>query len=96
MTPGMPAHSRGIPSLLAAFAAVTFALNFLWELAQAPLFSSMGRLSFEEAFLVCLRATLGDVVLALAAYLAVALAAQDLAGYCGPASRGSWPSRPWV
>lgn len=78
MTPGMRAHSRDIRRMLAAFAAVTFALNFPWELAQAPLFASMGQLAFEEAFLACLRATLGDVVLALAAYLAVALATQDL------------------
>lgn len=74
----MPALTRGIPGLLAAIAAVSFALNFLWEFAQAPLFSSMKQLALEEALFVCLRATLGDVVLALAAYLGVALATHDL------------------
>lgn len=74
----MPADRPRISSLLVVFLALTVALHFLWEIAQAPLFSSMRELSFAQAFLVCLRATFGDVVLGSAAYLVIALASQNL------------------
>lgn len=70
--------SSSIPGLLAAIAAVSFALNLVWEFGQAPFFSSMRQLALLEASLACFRAALGDVALTLAAYLAVALAARDV------------------
>ena len=83
----MPAPTRSVPGLLAAIAGVSFALNFPWEVAQAPFFSSMEQLAFEEGLFACLRAALGDVVLTLAAYLIVAWATHDLRWALRPAGR---------
>jgi hypothetical protein len=52
-----------------------FLLNLPWELAQVPLFAGMPTERHWTAILVCGRATLGDVGIALGAFWAVALAA---------------------
>jgi hypothetical protein len=52
-----------------------FLLNLPWELVQVPLFAGMPTAGHWTAILVCGRATLGDVVVALVAFWAVALAA---------------------
>ena len=57
---------------LAIFA---FLLNFVWEFLQVPLFAGLPTASHWDAILVCGRATLGDVVIALASYWAVAMVA---------------------
>jgi hypothetical protein len=51
-----------------------FLLNLPWELAQVPLFAGMPNAQHWTAVLTCGRATLGDGVVALVAFWAVALA----------------------
>ena len=68
-----------------------FLLNFPWELWQAPLFEGMAATPHWEAVKVCSRASVGDVVIALIAYGAVALATRDRAWYASrktPATLG--------
>ena len=50
-----------------------FLLNLPWELAQVPLFAGMPTARHWTAILVCGRATLGDVAIALVAFWTVAL-----------------------
>ena len=59
--------AEGLRTLL-AFALVTFLFHFAWEILQAPLFADMPVFSHWEAALVCLKATLGDVGIALASF----------------------------
>lgn len=47
---------------------LSFPMHFTWEFLQAPLFRSMQDLSHFEGIRVCLLATLGDMVLVLAAF----------------------------
>lgn len=49
-----------------------FLLNLTWEFAQVPLFAGMPSAEHWQAILVCGRATLGDVVITLIAFWAVA------------------------
>jgi hypothetical protein len=49
-----------------------FLVNLPWELAQVPLYAGMATARHWSAILVCGAATLGDVVIALAAFWAVA------------------------
>ena len=70
--------SRDAVGSVTALAAVSFTLNFAWEMVQMPLFSSMAGMSFGDALIVCTRAALGDVVLTVGAYLAVAVIACDV------------------
>ncbi|MGH7366643.1 MAG: hypothetical protein ACREK9_09560 [Candidatus Rokuibacteriota bacterium] len=53
-----------------------FLLNLTWEFAQVPLFAGMPSAQHWGAILVCGRATLGDVVIALVAFWAVAASAR--------------------
>jgi hypothetical protein len=64
----------------------TFLLNLVWELAQVPLFAGMPTADHWRAILVCGRATLGDVVIALIAFWGVAAVARSR----------SWVVRPTV
>ena len=50
-----------------------FLLNLPWELAQVPLYAGMPTARHWTAVLACSRATLGDVVIALAAFWMVAV-----------------------
>ena len=47
---------------------LSFPMHFTWEFLQAPLFRSMEPLSHFEGILICLRATLGDLAMVLAAF----------------------------
>jgi len=49
-----------------------FLLNLAWEFAQVPLFAGMRSAPHWTAILVCGRAALGDVVIALVAFWVVA------------------------
>lgn len=49
-----------------------FLLNLTWEFAQVPLFAGMPSAEHWHAVLVCARATLGDVVIALVGFWTVA------------------------
>ena len=55
----------------------TFLLNLVWEFAQVPLFEGMPLTAHWRAIQVCARATAGDVVIALIAFWAVAVAARS-------------------
>ena len=50
-----------------------FLLNLPWEFAQVPFFAGMPSARHWTAILVCGRATLGDVAIALAAFWTVAV-----------------------
>lgn len=72
-----PQHlPRGLTYLpefnIAVFAAL---LNLPWEFLQVPFFSGMPAVQHWEGIVTCTRATLGDVVIMLIAYEAVALRA---------------------
>lgn len=54
---------------------LSFLGHFAWELLQAPLFSSLDGESHVSGILICLRATFGDLGIALAAFWAAAFAA---------------------
>lgn len=47
---------------------LSFLGHFAWELLQAPFFSSLQGTGHFEGVLICLRATLGDLGIALAAF----------------------------
>ncbi len=46
----------------------SFLVNFPWEILQAPLYSGLGDAGHWRATLLCLTATLGDVVITWVAY----------------------------
>ncbi len=62
-----------------AFVLLVLALNFAWEMSQAPWFASMRGLPFWRATLLCARAALGDVVIAAIAFAFAAAVAKSLA-----------------
>jgi hypothetical protein len=64
-----------------------FLLNLPWEFVQVPLFVGMPEAGHWQAILVCGRATLGDVGIALVAFGAVALAARSRAWVLAPTPR---------
>jgi hypothetical protein len=65
---------RLIEAFEANVAIFAFLLNLPWELAQVPLFAGMPTAQHWTAVLACGRASLGDVVVALVAFWAVAFA----------------------
>jgi hypothetical protein len=50
-----------------------FLVNYPWEFLQVPFFENLGQAEHWDAILFCTRATIGDAVIMLAAFLAVAL-----------------------
>jgi hypothetical protein len=66
--------TRGIEAPETNIAVFAFLLHLPWELAQVPLFAGMPTARHWAAILVCGRATLGDVAIALVAYWTVAVA----------------------
>ncbi len=67
--------------VLALFA---FLLHFAWELVQVPLYADMATAAHADATLVCLKATLGDVAMALVAYWGAAVWMRDRRWLFGP------------
>ncbi|WP_018865248.1 hypothetical protein [Thioalkalivibrio sp. ARh3] len=53
-------------------AVFAFLLNYPWEFLQVPFFDDMPTMPHWEAVVFCTRATLGDVLIALAAFWGVA------------------------
>jgi hypothetical protein len=51
-----------------ALATFSFLLHFVWEMLQAPFYAGLAQAPHWDAVLVCTRATLGDVAIALLAY----------------------------
>ena len=68
----MPDGRRG-RRVWAAAVLLTFWAHFLWELSQAGFFSNMAGMPFARHALVCLAASLGDLLIAAAAYALAAL-----------------------
>jgi hypothetical protein len=62
----------------AVFALIVFALNFVWEMAQGKWFASMQGLAFWHATSLCLRATIGDLVITAAAFAVAAAVVKDV------------------
>lgn len=56
---------------------MAFALNFAWEMLQAPFFVGMLEMPRWEATQRCLRAAFGDTVMILIAFATVALMRRD-------------------
>ena len=53
--------------------ALSFLGHFTWEILQAPLFTSLGKTDHFVGIAICLKATIGDLAIALAAFWAAAL-----------------------
>lgn len=51
--------------------------HFLWEMLQTPFFAGMPTMAHWPATLLCLQAAIGDVVIAVAAFAAVAFAGRN-------------------
>jgi hypothetical protein len=73
----MPTLTPRLLATLAAFAGFSFLLHFAWEILQAPLYSGMRDLPHARATWICMRATFGDIAIALCAYATAALAQRD-------------------
>jgi hypothetical protein len=54
----------------------SFLLHFVWEFLQVPLYAGLADMPHWDAVKLCVRATLGDVGMALAAFWAASLAAR--------------------
>lgn len=74
---------------LAPFALFAFLLNFVWEMLQTPLFAWMPQLPHWPMTLICLRATLGDVGIAIVAFVAGAAADKRLRWFEAPSKHAS-------
>ena len=66
------------------FAMYAFLMHFAWEMLQTPFFSGMSTMEHWPATLLCLKATLGDVVIALAAMNLSGLALRDRGWFLAP------------
>ncbi len=70
-----------------ALAAASLGLNFMWEMAQAPLYEGMLTMPRWKAAWVCAQASAGDAVITLVAYGGVAVAARSRAWLAFPRAR---------
>ncbi|HVS30682.1 MAG TPA: hypothetical protein VMS98_04420 [Thermoanaerobaculia bacterium] len=61
-----------------AWTAVTFAMHFVWEMSQAKWFVGMAELPFWTGTFLCLRASLGDIVITAVAFVSAAAASRTL------------------
>lgn len=57
---------------------LTFLLNYLWEMAQSGFYENLVRLPFYAHLWGCLKASLGDVVIAGGTYVATAVFFRNL------------------
>ena len=56
---------------------LSFLGHFTWEILQAPLFASLSKTDHFIGIAICLKATLGDLVIALAAFWCAAFAGKN-------------------
>lgn len=75
-------------AFLLASAAVAFASNWVWEMAQMPAFEEISRKPWRETVLTCTWASVGDVAITGGVYLVVALFARNLRW--GITARAGW------
>ncbi len=79
-------RSSGSRRFWIAAAVLTVLLHFIWEMWQSRFFANMADMPLLRHSLVCLLASLGDLLIAAVAYAATALLL-----------RRSWPLRPgWL
>ena len=71
---------------LLVFSLLSFVFHFTWEILQAPLFARMPTMSHWQATLVCLKATIGDVGIALAGFAAAAVWDRDRCWFVAPSA----------
>lgn len=69
------AHVRRLPPELDLLV-LSFLGHFAWEILQAPLFSSLSQTDHYTGIAICLRATLGDLAIALAAFWCASIVGQ--------------------
>jgi len=62
-------------------------LNFAWEILQAPLYAGMADMPHAQVTKACLQATVGDAVIMLLAYGAVAAVARSRRWIVAPSGR---------
>lgn len=67
--------SRNV-ALLITVATIAFFLNLAWEILQSPLFSSF--INYQQHLLKCLVASIGDAIVILLFYLAIAAMHKNL------------------
>lgn len=79
-------HTAVLQALL-VFALLTFLFHFAWEILQAPLFARMPVMTHWQATLVCLKATFGDVGIALASFAAGAVSDKQWQWFVDPSKR---------
>ena len=65
------------PSVLALLVNTAFITNFAWEMTQAPFFANIADERFLSHALMCLAATLGDLLILAVTYSGVALLVRD-------------------
>lgn len=69
--------------------ALSFLGHFAWEMLQAPLFSSMSDVSHFAGIYICLKATLGDLAIALFAFWSAASVGRSRRWFMRPGRRAS-------
>ena len=81
-------HSNNLEFIgaLLVFALLTFVFHFSWEILQAPLFARIPTMSHWQATLVCLKAAIGDVGIALAGFATAALGDRDGRWFIAPSA----------
>lgn len=84
VTRGEINHRPSLPVMIAVFVIFTFVFHFAWEILQVSLFARMPVISHWQATLVCLKATLGDIVIALASFAAAAVWQKDWHWFARP------------
>ena len=66
---------------------LSFLGHFAWEILQAPLFSSLSQVNHFAGIYICLKATLGDLAIALAAFWTAAVLARNRRWFTLPGMR---------
>jgi hypothetical protein len=72
---------------LAAFMLFAFLLHFVWEFLQVPFFAQMPTTKHWQAIGMCLRATIGDVAIALVSFAMAALVDRSFRWFLQPSGR---------
>ena len=67
--------------------ALSFLGHFAWEILQAPLFSSMSQVDHFAGIYICLKATLGDLAIALTAFWSAAVLGRSRKWFTLPGKR---------
>lgn len=80
------AYARRLPAELDLLV-LSFLGHFAWEILQAPLFSSLSQTDHYTGIAICLRATLGDLAIALAAFWCASLVGQGRQWFMLPGKR---------